>query len=66
MQVPQAGSYLQQEDVISLLRIHEVWMAVIFLDFECLPAFLSPLDCVGSKDDSQRFVSGTIKHSVCH
>lgn len=60
------GSYLQQEDVISLHAIGEVWMAVIPLDFKHLPAFLSSLNVVGSKDDSQRFVASENEYSVCH
>lgn len=61
----QAG-YLQQENVISLLRTCKIRVAVVLLDLEGLPALLSPLECVGSQDDSQRFVAGEIKHSGCH
>lgn len=49
--------YLQQKDVISLLRACEVWVGVVVLHLEGLPAFLSPLECVGSQDDSQRLVA---------
>lgn len=58
--------YLQQEDVISLPGTCKVRVAVILLDLEGLPAFLSPLECVGSQDDGQGFVAGEIKHSGCH
>lgn len=58
--------YLQQKDVISLPRACKVWVAVVLLDLEGLPAVLSLLECVGSQDDSQRFVPGEIKHSECH
>lgn len=61
----QDGRYLQQEDVVSILSVQEFRVAVVLLDLKRLPAFLPPLDCVGSEDDSQRFVSGKTEHSAC-
>lgn len=61
-----SAGYLQQKDVIALLEVCEAWVAVVLLDLQGLPAFLSPLECVGSQDDSQRSVPGGIKHSGCH
>lgn len=58
--------YLQQDDVVSILRAFEFPGAAILFHLEYLPAFLLPLDRAGSEDDSQRFVSGKIKHSACY